>query len=60
MNGLLPPRWSTHLQGLLRIVAAFLFIAHGTQKLFAFPVAEPSNPFPVFSLLGMAGVLEAG
>jgi putative oxidoreductase len=59
MNGPVPTRWSASLQGLLRIVAAFLFIAHGTQKLFAFPVAEPATPFPVFSLLGIAGMLEA-
>jgi putative oxidoreductase len=41
---------------ILRIVAALLFIAHGTSKLFGWPMAgmEP----PVLSLFGFAGVLE--
>jgi putative oxidoreductase len=42
----------------LRIVAAFLFMLHGTQKLFAFPVSEPRDPAALFSLMGLAGVLE--
>jgi putative oxidoreductase len=43
----------------LRIVAAFLLIAHGTQKLFGFPAgAEPQPPVELFSRLGGAGVLE--
>src|SRR5690625_371536 len=41
----------------LRIVAALLFIAHGTQKLFGFPASEMGTP-PLFSLFGLAGVLE--
>lgn len=58
MNGPIPSRWSPYLLSLLRIVVAFTFISHGTQKLFAFPVLEPRNPVPLSSLLGMAGVLE--
>jgi putative oxidoreductase len=46
------------LLSVLRIVAAFLFIAHGTQKLFGVPAAEPRDPVALFSLLGVAGVLE--
>ena len=42
---------------LLRIVTAFLFIAHGTQKMFGFP-AEQRYPFELFSLTGVAAVLE--
>jgi putative oxidoreductase len=43
----------------LRIVAAFLFIAHGTQKLFAFPAAVPGgSTFALASLFGVAGALE--
>jgi putative oxidoreductase len=42
----------------LRIVAAFTFISHGTQKLFAFPALEPRTPVPLLSLLGLAGALE--
>lgn len=41
---------------LLRIVTALLFIAHGTQKLFGFPGGRV--PMELFSLMGLAGVLE--
>jgi putative oxidoreductase len=58
MKGPLPPSWAPYLRSVLRIVAAFLFIAHGTQKLFAYPVTEPRSPVPLASLLGVAGVLE--
>ncbi len=58
MDGPLLARWAPQLQSTLRIVAAFLFIAHGTQKLFAFPVTEPRVPAALLSLAGLAGVLE--
>jgi putative oxidoreductase len=58
MNGPIPNRWSPYLLSLLRIVAAFTFITHGSQKLFAFPVLEPRSPVPLLSLFGVAGVLE--
>ena len=40
----------------LRIIAALLFIAHGSQKLLGFPAAEFSPP--VFSIFWFAGVIE--
>lgn len=40
----------------LRIVAALLFIAHGTQKLFGFPATDFLPP--PMSLFWMAGVIE--
>ena len=52
-------RWAPLALGVLRIVAALLFIEHGTQKLFGFPAGE--NP-PVgfqMTLIGLAGILEA-
>lgn len=49
--------WSPRVQSLLRIVAAFLFIQHGTQKMFGFPAAQHA-PFELFSLMGAAGTLE--
>jgi putative oxidoreductase len=58
MSGPIPARWAPYLQSVLRIVAAFFFITHGTQKLFAFPVADPRDPVPLASLPGLAGVLE--
>lgn len=47
-----------HLLSVMRIVAAFLFMQHGGQKLFGFPIAKPGPPLELFSLTGLAGVLE--
>jgi putative oxidoreductase len=47
------------LLGILRIVAGLLFMAHGTQKLLAFPGAPGASSVPIASLLGVAGLLEA-
>ena len=58
MRGPIPESWTGYLRSLLRIVAAFLFMAHGTQKLFAWPVDEPKDPAQLLSLMGLAGVLE--
>lgn len=41
----------------VRIVVALLFMQHGGQKLFGFP-APQRYPFELFSLSGVAGVLE--
>lgn len=49
--------WAPRLLSVLRIVAAFMFMAHGTQKLLSFPV-ERANPTPLWSLIGVAGMLE--
>ncbi len=54
----LASRWAPRLLSVLRLVAAFLLIAHGTQKLFGFPSAEPQPPVQLLSLMGLAGVLE--
>ena len=43
---------------ILRIVTALLFIAHGTQKLFAFPAGQMPGTVELFSLMGLAGILE--
>ena len=49
--------WSPRLQSVLRIVAALLFMLHGTQKWLAFPVPRAS-PIMLWSLGGVAGLLE--
>src|SRR5918911_2356481 len=49
--------WSPRLLSVLRIVTAFMFMAHGTQKLLNFPVPPPKPP-ALFSLIGFAGTLE--
>lgn len=41
----------------LRIATALAFMAHGTQKLFGFPASQ-MGPTELFSLMGLAGVLE--
>lgn len=49
---------SEELLSMLRIVSAFLFIQHGTQKLFSFPV-EARGPFELWTLSpGAAAVIE--
>jgi putative oxidoreductase len=58
MRGPIPPTLAPRLLSILRIVAAFLFIAHGTQKLFAWPIDEPRDPASLLSMMGVAGVLE--
>ena len=48
--------WTPRMLSILRIVAARLFMAHGTQKLLGFPASEFA-PSP-FSLMWFAGALE--
>ena len=49
--------WGPRMLSVLRIVAALIFMEHGTMKLLGFP-ASP-NPGPaLLSLSGIAGVLE--
>ena len=51
-------RATPKLLSVLRIIAAFLFIAHGAQKLFGF-LAPPGMPsFAPFSQMWVGGVLE--
>lgn len=42
----------------LRIVTAYLFIQHGTAKLFGFPHQAMFDGLQLISLIGVAGVLE--
>lgn len=50
--------WSSRALGVLRIVAALLFIEHGTMKLLHFPIAQPGLPSPLPSLLLAASTIE--
>ena len=49
--------WAPRLLSILRIVAALIFMEHGTQKLLGFPLSERAAP-ELLSLGGIAGVLE--
>ncbi len=50
--------WSAQLLSVLRIVAAFLYLLHGTQKLFAIPPSASGVAVALASRLGAAGVIE--
>jgi len=47
-----------YLLSVLRIVVAFLVVAHGTQKFFGFPAAEARGGVPLASMLGLASMIE--
>lgn len=49
-------QWAPRMLSVLRIVAALIFMAHGTQKILGFP-ASAMNP-PLLSMPGIAGLLE--
>jgi putative oxidoreductase len=50
--------WSPRALAILRLVAAFLFLQHGTAKLLHVPHVAEFDQLPVWSLVGFAGMLE--
>lgn len=55
--------WTPRLLSVLRIIAGFLFIWHGSQKMFGFPPMPPApttEPIPpiVMTMIQIAGVME--
>jgi len=50
--------WTPQMLAVLRIMTALLFIEHGTAKLFGFPADPNVANVQLFSLIGLAGVLE--
>ena len=48
--------WAPRMLSVLRIVAALIFFAHGTQKILGFPASDMSPS--AFSLIWVAGMLE--
>ena len=51
-------RFKDHTLTALRIMAGFMFMLHGAQKLFGFLLREGGSTAELFSLTGFAGVLE--
>lgn len=58
MSASLAAAWTPRFLSVLRAVAGFLLIAHGTQKLLGFPAPRAQGAVDLLSLLGLAGVLE--
>ena len=50
--------YAPYALSVLRIIAGFLFLQHGTQKLFAFPMPPSGGKPPLASLYGVAGLFE--
>ncbi|HTV87804.1 MAG TPA: DoxX family protein [Stellaceae bacterium] len=53
--------WEPRILSVLRIVVGLLFMEHGLNKIFGFPVGPlPHHPYVLFSLVpGLAGILES-
>ena len=49
--------WAPRILSVLRIVAAAVFMVHGSQKLFGVPPSEHGSP-ELLSIMGLAGILE--
>ena len=54
----LNPIWTLRAQAVLRIVTGYLFLLHGSAKLFALPHVAMFDGLQLFSLMGVAGLLE--
>ncbi len=52
--------WRPRALAVLRIITAYLFIPHGTAKLFGAPHQAMFDGLQLMSLMGLAGILEVG
>ena len=50
--------WTPRLLGILRIITGFLYLQHGTAKLFGAPHVAMFDGVQLLSLMGVAGILE--
>ena len=50
--------WGPRAHALLRIVSGYLFLLHGSAKLFKMPHVAMFDNLQLMSLMGLAGVLE--
>ncbi len=51
-------KWAPRVLSVLRIVAGFLLMQHGLQKLLGLPAPMPGGTVPLLSLFGVSGALE--
>ncbi len=51
-------RYATYLYAVLRIVSGFLFMWHGTQKLFGYPPPAAPSTEPLSTLMAFGGGIE--
>jgi putative oxidoreductase len=58
MNDSTLAAWTPRALALLRIVAGYLFLQHGSAKLLGFPHVAMFDSVTLVSLIGLAGVLE--
>lgn len=49
-------KWSPQILSVLRIITGFMFLWHGTQKLFGFPPSEFKGEMPAFIKYGAGGL----
>ncbi|BBC73340.1 DoxX family protein [Altererythrobacter sp. B11] len=50
--------WTPRILSIFRVATALLFLSHGIVKLFGFPAGAAPGQVPLFTLFGLAGVLE--
>ena len=50
--------WAPRILSILRIIVGFLYVQHGTAKLFGTPHVAMFDGLQLVSLLGLAGILE--
>lgn len=50
--------WSPRILSVLRVVSAYLFMLHGSSKILHIPYIERFSHVQLFSLHGLAGMLE--
>ncbi|MGK9231301.1 DoxX family protein [Inquilinus limosus] len=58
LNEQLDHTWAPRVLSILRIATALFFLQHGTAKLLGFPHVAMFDGVQLFSLIGLAGVLE--
>ena len=50
--------WRPRVLAILRITTAYMFLMHGTAKLFGFPHVPMFDKLQIMSLSGIAGIIE--